>query len=388
MAEKYFTVNYGKGVTVFPEKALDKIIGGEASLAEIKTLSLILSRGGSVTAEEIVSLSELSAQDVENAVAFWRGAGVITLKEGKAKAVSATKKDSASALIFTDGNKKNTDVKTDGKDETAKTPLPDGSATDRSAPDTPDTRGSATDGSAPKKALLSTEMPKYSGQEISALLDKDGGRLKSMIDECQQLIGHIFNPHETEVLVGICDWLGVDSDFVITLTAYYTRKKPGCKVGYIQRAALDLVNSGVDTIDLLDGYLKQMELYDGLAGKLRQWLGIGERAYTKKENATINHWIRDLGYGEELVKYAYDITVEHKTVFKFDYANAILENWYKDGVKDLDGAVAREEAFKKEKMSEREKPSKSSSFDTDEFFNLAVKRSYEKMSGIKNKKEQ
>jgi len=382
MAEKQFTVNYGKGVTVFPEKALDKIISGEASASEIKTLSLILTRGGAVTTEEIVSLSGLSPQDVENAVAFWRGAGIISIKDGKAKGLSDVKKENVTSSAESPQSRsvestqastestqtfegtQNTAELSIGKSETA-------SATDIKA--------------TPKKALLSAEMPKYSGEEISALLDKDGGRLKSMVDECQQLIGHIFNPRETETLVGICDWLGVDSDFVITLTAYYTRKKPGCKVGYIQRAALDLVNSGVDTIDLLDEYLKQMELYDGLAGKLRGWLGIGERAYTKKENATINHWIRDLGYGDELVKYAYDITVEHKTVFKFDYANAILENWYKDGVKDLDGAIAREEAFKKEKAAEKS-TEKSSSFDTDEFFNLAVKRSYEKMAGAKNKK--
>ncbi len=366
MAEKLFTVNYGKGVTVFPEKALDKIISGDVSLAEIKTLSLILTRSGAITTDELASLSGLSPQDVESAIAFWRGAGIISLKEGKTKGSFDIK---SPAVSPSESDKSASEVLNEPASEKAET-------TKESIGTTP-----------PKKALLSAEMPKYSGEEISALLDKDGGRLKSMVDECQQLIGHIFNPRETETLVGICDWLGVDSDFVITLTAYYTRKKPGCKVGYIQRAALDLVNSGVDTIALLDEYLKQMELYDGLAGKLRSWLGIGERAYTKKENATINHWIRDLGYGEELVKYAYDITVEHKTVFKFDYANAILENWYKDGVKDLDGAVAREEAFKKEKAAEKENTAeKSSSFNTDEFFNLALKRSYEKMAGAKNEK--
>ena len=40
-----------------------------------------------------------------------------------------------------------------------------------------------------------------------------------------------------------------------------------------------------------------------------------------------------------------------------------------------------------EKAAEKENTAeKSSSFDTDEFFNLAVKRSYEKMAGIKNNK--
>ena len=382
MAEKQFTVNYGKGVTVFPEKALDKIISGEASASEIKTLSLILTRGGAVTTEEVVSLSGLSPQDVENAIAFWRGAGIISIKDGKTKGLSDVKKENVTSSA--ESPQSRSVESTQASAESAQTVEGTQNTTELSV-EKSETASAADIKATPKKALLSAEMPKYSGEEISALLDKDGGRLKSMVDECQQLIGHIFNPRETETLVGICDWLGVESDFVITLTAYYTRKKPGCNVRYIQKAALDLVNNGVDTIDLLDEYLKQMELYDGLAGKLRGWLGIGTREFTPKENDTIKRWINGLGYGEDLVKYAYDITVNNNLKFSFSYANKILENWYKDGVRSLADAEAREEAFKKEKAAEKS-TEKSSSFDTDEFFNLAVKRSYEKMAGAKNKK--
>ncbi len=419
MSEKYFTVNYGKGVAVFPEKALDKIISGEASLTEIKTLSLILTHNGAITVDELAALSETDAQAVENAVAFWRGVGIITL--GKSKGSSNAKKTAVSTLVPADGGEENADgnaaealgavtySSADGSSaDNAVNSTPatdndsvnsniinttDNAAANGSVINTPATDNAVADASyingSRKKALLSAEMPKYGGQEISALLEKDGGKLKLMIDECQQLIGHIFNPRETETLVGICDWLGVDSDFVITLTAYYTRKKPGCKVGYIQRAALDLVNSGVDTIELLDEYLKNMELYDGLGGKLRGWLGIGAREYTKNEKSHIMHWVKDLKYGEDVVKYAYEVTVENTLSFNFKYANNVLESWYKDGVKTLADAQAREAAFKAEKISAKgSSDGKKSSFDTDEFFNLAVKRSYEKMSGIKNKKEQ
>lgn len=361
MADKKFQINYGKGVTVFPSKAINKMQSGEATLDEMKILSVILASGGNVSATEIAEETDIAVQDVENAIAFWRGAGIITLKtsDGRTKGSETEKSDTPS--VGSQGNE-GANKETDSV----------GSDSLRSP--------------AAKKALLSAEMPKYSGEEISALLSKDGGRLKNTVDECQQLIGHIFNPNETETVVGICDWLGVDSDFLITLTAYCTRKKPGCNVRYVQKTAVTLVNSGIDSIEQLDLYLKEMELYDGLAGKLRSWLGIGSRAFTKKENAAINHWLKDLGYGEELVKYAYDLTVEHKLSFNFDYANGILENWYKDGVKTVEDAEKREEEFKNGKKNEKEKP-KESSFDTDEFFNLALKRSYEKMAAGKTKKE-
>ena len=362
MSDKHFTVNYGKGVTVFPEKAVDKMISGEATLTEIKTLSLILSSGGKMTVEEIAAKAELSPQDVENSISFWRGAGIISIKEGKPHSAPEVKTEAVTP--------KATETATANNTENAIPPKSDAHSVE----------------SAPRKALLSAEMPKYSGQEISDMLSKDGGRLKSMLDECQQLIGHIFNPRETETLIGICDWLGVDTDFVITLTAYYTRKKPGCKVGYIQKAALDLVNKGIDTIDLLDDHLRHMEMFDGLMGKLRTWLGIGAREYTPSEKSKIMHWSKDLGYGEDIIKYAYDVTVENTLSFNFKYANTVLENWYHDGVKTLADAEAREQAFKDGKAAEKSGTAKSS-FDTDEFFNLAVRRSYEKMSGATDKKD-
>lgn len=376
MADKKFQINYGKGVTVFPSKAVDKILGSEVSLSEIQTLGAILSSDGKSSAEEIAESLSLSAQDVENAIAFWRGTGIITPKASEKKLLAKdTDKATESNSVDIAGSESRTTFSSE-KNNTSSDGVKSSSDSNENAP------------RVQKKAIVSAEMPKYSGEEISTLLEKDGGRLKTMVDECQQLIGHIFNPREMETLVGLCDWLGVDSDFVITLTAYCTRKKPGCNVRYIQKTALTLVNSEIDTISLLDEYLKHMEVYDGLAGKLRRWLGIGERTYTQKENATIKHWIQDLGYGEELVKYAFDITVERKLSFNFSYANAILENWFKDGVKTLADAEKCEEAFKNGKKAEKEKTdTEKSSFNTDEFFNLAVKRSYEKMASGKGKKD-
>lgn len=365
MSEKKFQINYGRGVTVFPRASVEKLLSGEAALDEIKVLSAILSTDGLFDADAIAETVGISPQSAESAIAFWRGAGVLSLSEGSERTRAAAKKPDR--------------AKASSEDIGASTETADSTADITDA----GVSGSGAERARSKKALLSAEMPKYTGEQISALLSKDGGALKSTVDECQQLIGHIFNPTETETLVGLYDWLGVDGDFIITLTAYYTRKKPGCNVRYVQRAATDLVNSGIDTIEALDSYLKELSLYDGLAGKLRGWLGIGERAYTKKENAAIKHWITDLGYGEDIVKYAYDITVENTLSFNFSYANKILEGWYKEGVRSVSDAEALTEAFKAKKADGSAKGQ--SSFDTDEFFELAVKRSYEKMASGKSK---
>ncbi len=332
MSKNTYIITYGKNVAVLPGLACQKIISGHATLSDIRVLTALCAHPelNGCDSESIISaLAEhtgLVTSKIETALAFWRGCG---------------------ALEYTE-----TEISEDTSSE--------------AAPDTAEK----------PSAKPAKHSPAYTGTQISELLDRDGGRLKLMIDQCEQFVGHMFNTVETSVMVGICDWLGLEPEFVITMTAYYTKRKPGCNVRYLERAATDLVNKGITTLSDLDTYMKEMELYDGLAGKLRSWLGIGGRAYTKKENGMIKRWAKDLGYGEELVRYAYEITVDAKGEFNFDYANAILENWYKSGVLSKADAEKAVCAFKQEKEAA---PKDGGSFSTDEFFGLALKRSYSGM---------
>lgn len=337
--KKIYSVNFGSAVTVLPALATEKIISGQATLTDVRALTALLSLPDGIekTADAVSALTGLSEDTCESSLAFWRGTGVISIIDGGTETVSP------------------------------KTIEPAAAETAEKAPEAPEKKD---------KKLLSNELPKYSGVQISELLEKDGGKLRNMIDVCQQFIGHILNPNEINTMIGLCDWLGLDAEFVITLCAYYTGKKPGCNVRYIERAAVDLVNNGVETPAQLESYLKDMELYDGLAGKLRSWLGIGTRAYTKKENGMIKRWVKEFEYGEEVVHLAYEITVDAKGSFNFDYANKILENWFAAGVKTASDAQARVNEFKNNKETAKEN---GGSFDTDEFFNLALKRSYKKM---------
>lgn len=351
MQNKKYTVSFGQGVTVIPSKAAERIISGDAGELETRVLIALLSipSESERTGEAVASAAGVSEAELTASIAYWRGAGII-------KSAAASLKESG-----------------EGKER-------DPSSSEATADDRKDTEKSESESAQSKepaekkKKLLSNESRKYTGEQISSLLDKDGGQLKKMVDVCQQLIGHILNPNEINTLVGLCDWLGLDVEYVITLCSYYTEKKPGCNVRYIERVAVELVNEGLDTPQLLDEHIKQMEIYDGIAGKIRSWLGIGGREYTKKENTHIKHWISDLCYGEDIIKYAYEITVNAKQTFSFDYAGRILDNWYAAGVRSLDQAKKSVEDFKAQKTG-----ADKGSFETDEFFKLAMKRSYGKL---------
>ena len=351
MQKKNYIVNFGNAVTAFPRVAAKMIASGAASPAEARVLAaMLMGNGSSVGIPKLCTQTGLDENDVLEALAFWRGAGVIS-----------------------SGNDNIEQSEESKKQESAQ---PSDAVADE--PEAPK-----------KKVLLSREMPKYTGLEISAMLEKDGGKLRKMIDMCQELIGHIFNPNEVNTVLGLCDWLGLEADYVITLVAYYVEKKPGCNVRYIQSAATALVNDGVDTIESLDAYIRNMEIYDGVSGKLRSLAGMGARTFTKKENRMMNRWVKDMRYGEDIIELAYEVCCDNTSEFSFDYMNRVLENWYSSGIKTVSEAQAEMKRYKEEK--EKNTPQKGASsgklsFDPDKFMKLAIKRSGDNMSGMAKKK--
>lgn len=351
MQKKNYTVNFGHAVTACPKAAAKKIVKGEADLTEIRVLTVcLMGNGSAVGIPKICAQTGLDENEVISALAYWRGVGVIS---------------------------------SDGEEETAAEPVtvaPVTAETKETAPAEP----SDTE----KKILKSRELPKYSGIEISALIDKNGGELRDMIDACQQMLGYMFSSPEQQTMVALCDWLGLKADYVMTLVAYYAEKKPGCKVRYVEKAAIDLVNDGIETIEALNEHIRRMEVYDTVAGKLRSMLGIGARDFTKKENGYINHWINDLGFGIDMIEAAYETTCNGTTdkSFDFKYADKVLEGWYSAGIKTPAEAEAESERYRSEKTkSEPQKGATfgSLSFDPDEAMKLALKRSRENMAKLK-----
>lgn len=346
MQKKNYKINYGQAVTVMPKSAAKRIVKGEVDLAEIQVLTAcIMGNGSAVGIPKICAVTGLDENVVVSALAYWRGAGIVCSDQDEAEASIA--------------------------------PVTEENAVFSIEPETEERE---------QKVIKSRELPKYTGVELSAMIDKNGGELRDMIDACQQILGYMFSSPEISTVVAMCDYLGLTSDYIMTLCAYLIEKKPGCKVRYLEKTACDLVNSGIENIEALNDYIKGMELYDGVSGKLRLMAGIGAREFTKSENGKINHWIKDLGYGIEMIEAAYEVCCNNTGKFDFKYVDKVLEGWYTSGVKTPAEAEAANERYRTEKTKNEPQKGATSgtlSFDPDEFMRLAVARSKENMAKLK-----
>jgi DnaD and phage-associated domain len=334
------TLNYGTGVISLP----DAIVGEYMNRASKTDLCVILAVASmqreDVTEKEIASLLKITAADVRSSLSFWRGAGVINCGDAPPEKAQITIDTDAA-----DTPTEKTATKTDSppKDETKK--------------------------SAQKTLEQANVVPTYTSEQIADFF-KNNKSMKELLNECQQTFGKMFNAAESSAVMMMKDYLGLDSDYILLLIAHCASE--GKKsIRALERMAITLHDTGIDTYAALEEHLNSRNLVKEAEPQIRKLFGMGRRALTANERKFFAKWLGEFGYGMDIIECAYEITIARTKEPSVEYTNAILENWYKNELTDLDAISAFNESRKKDKKSG------SSSFDNDDFFEKALKRSYE-----------
>ena len=313
---------YGVDALILPvqiighvDKASKKDIKVLLSLAAEPTARLDLSAGCRIVAERL----SLSEREVEASLSFWRGTGILEIQEeGESNA--------ASVIV------------------TPKTPC------------------------TPPRVIAENGLPSYSSSELSGLLERRA-ELASLIDECQRVFGKIFNTREVSQIAGMVDYLGFEGDYILLLLSHCVRMEKK-SLRYAEKMALTLYDEGVTDSTVLEERLRRIELMATAVGKIRTMFGIASRALTSKEKAMIEGWVCTMQYDENVLRLAYETTVNAINKASIPYANTILERWYAEGyrtIEDVERALAE---------YRRKKTEGNGSFDVDDFFEAALKRTY------------
>ena len=314
-----YKINYGTAVGVFPKSALE--IVKRAGADELKVLLFLCSCEGNADEKKLVKLTGCKSESVRDALSFWRGAGVIDAADGEVSAVESTE----AANIETVPEKK------------------------------PEAK---------KKLQRSEELPNYTSKELSDILEQRSDTA-TLINECQNIMGKIFNVREINVLIGLCDYLTLDTEYIMILLTYCMSigKK---NLHFAEKLAFSLYDAGICTSEELSEELRRRELAESAEGRIRTLFGIGERAFTSKEKKMITAWIGEMGFPIEIIERAYEATADATGKGSIPYANSILERWYSEGLRtleDIEASIAQRKGEKSE-----------GSFNTDDFFDAAIKR--------------
>ena len=271
--------NFGTSVLALPADVKRYI--SNAGKSELAVL-LAVSGGGEADVSAVASLCNLTEAEVTEALAFWRGAGIINTD-----ATSSEKKESVAA----------------------KAPSP--------------------------KSYSMT------GMEIERVCGENP-TLRTTIEKCQTIFGKVFGTSESGLFVYLYDHLRLDCEYILLLASYCKRTGHD-SVRYFEKTALSLFDRGIDTVGKLEKYFMDENRRGELEGIVRRLYGMGARALTSTEKEYLRVWSSEWDTSEELIEAAYEEMMKNLPAPKMSYENKILKNWHDAGVKTV--AEAKEKGL-------------------------------------------
>lgn len=299
---------------------------------ELKVLTLLLmaanENGEFDDSQEFEKMLGVSRAELDSAITFWRGAGVIGVARTQKKKVA---EESIKTVTKVETAHRNGAVESDGVDG-------------------------------------------YTTTELVALL-QSRNNLASFIDEAQQVFGKTFSQKDMEIVIGLVDQYGFEEEAMLELLAYVRRlDKKGIK--YVEKVAIGFYDDGITTASDVSEKIALIERSKEDVYRIKQIFGFGARALTKAEQAVFEKWTMTYGYGIDVIKLAYDIMIDaiQRPVPK--YADKIIEKWHCEGLRTF----AEVEAYEKNKkdggsQGAENKGDTQKSYDLDDFFEAAIQRS-------------
>lgn len=310
---KYKSVDGGEYISVPRGPVKDKL--AEADSVQLKVLLYVLSEPD-ISSEVLCERLDITRRRLTSALSFWEKAGALEKTGGKSKAASRE---------------------------------------------------------AGGKVARSSELPKYTSEEIAAYIESHAG-VRQLLNDCQHFVGKMFNLAETEIIIGLLDYLKLDEAYISLLFAHCT--KNGKKsLRYIEKMAIALFDKGIISYEELDEHLCAIEAAKEYDKPLRKLFGIGPRALTKKEQDAFDRWCGKWKMPLELIERAFEITVENcGGRAPVDYCNAVLSRWFDSGYRSVEEVEAAMAEYRHDKTGTDK--NQKGSFDEDDFFEAALRRSY------------
>ncbi len=360
-------IQYGNGVVVLPARAVEAAQSAEKSdmavlLALLSNTALCARYGQEGSVQAVAQASGCTEDEVRSAVAFWRGAGVLSVSEKKQQRQQKQTAAQPKAQVAAE------QLAVQPVEQPAEQPV---QQAETAAEQTPTQDGAAL-------LKKSDDLPKYTTAELGNLLEQRPD-VAELLTECQNLFGKLFSTHEINTVLGLTDYLALDCEYVLILVMHYCTyckqldKRPS--VRGLEKLAISLYDRGITDMNALQEELQRQSELQKTESKLRSLFGIGARALTTKEKKAFSTWLHTYGFDMEMITLAFETGADATSDVSVAYVNSILDRWNAEGIR-TPAAVQSDKQARDAKRSGKGKAEQSSgSFDTDDFFEAAMRRS-------------
>lgn len=223
-----------------------------------------------------------------------------------------------------------------------------------------------------KKQILrrADTLPQYTSVELGDLLEQRAS-VRALVDESQRILGKMFHPAEINLLVGMLDYLEMSEECILLLLAHCKRIGK-TNLRSIEKYACNLADKGILDATAMEEELRTLEALHSFEGEIRTMFGIKSRAFTGKESQMLRAWM-SYGYSADIVRRAFEMTVNATGEASIPYTNAILQRWNTEGLRTAEQIDAELRQAQSQK-SHSAAAALGGSFDIDDFFEAALRR--------------
>lgn len=192
------------------------------------------------------------------------------------------------------------------------------------------------------------EKPEYTAAQVAKFCKQE--EIEELLFAIQQYIGKPLSPADIKSIMFINEVLSFNTELIEYLVEHCI--EDGKKsFRYIEKVARTWHDNSVSNVKeakaLVDGFSSK-EVYDVFNAFS---IKAGSRKPSAKEAAFVMKWINDFAFSMDIISRACEITIDKTHSVSFEYADAILTDWHKNGVKHLSDAEKLLESRRTSAMS-------------------------------------
>ncbi len=186
--------------------------------------------------------------------------------------------------------------------------------------------------------------PNYTLDELRAFKSDEATSRVLFITE--QYLRKTLSPNEIRTILFISDKLGFSEDLIDYLIQYCVdRDKKDMR--YIEKVAISWAQQGISTPEQAAALAGK---YDKSVYDIMKALG-KTSVPTQTEAAYITRWTKEFGFEADVIYTACERTVLATDKHRFEYADSILESWYKAGVHHKSDIQLADENYRRTKKN-------------------------------------
>lgn len=223
------------------------------------------------------------------------------------------------------------------------------------------------------KMKTGSEIEQVSASNIRKWMEKDKA-VSEFVKTCEDIFEKLFNQTELKIILTFSQEYKLPDGVIFAVLGYCHDND--YSISYAKSIFARFIDSGIVTVDAANAELEYLKGASSYENTVKKIFGIS-RALSSKEKKIVEEWNRNYHFASDLIQEAYDKAVASgNDKGKIGYCDKILADWHSKGYKSAEDVREKEKSAKSTRAID-------SSFSTQDFFEAAIKRSYQQQNNKK-----